>query len=262
MALDGKTIVVTGSASGIGAETSELLRKQGARIIGLDITRETGNVDEFIHLDLLDDSSINTAAANLPGAIDALCNIAGLPPGAGRARVIKVNFLGLRRFSELAAEKMVEGSAIINMASGAGFGWIDDIERVKKGLALGQETSLDELEAFCREQDISDVFSYLYSKELLIAWTKVTASIWRMKGIRVNSVSPGPVETPILQDFMDAFGNRAKLDLEEIGRAGTTGDIAPVVSFLCSEAAAWITGANIAVDGGLEAERWRQKLGI
>ena len=59
---------------------------------------------------------------------------------------------------------------------------------------------------------------------------------------------------------MDAFGERAKTDLEMIGRAGTTEDIAPVVAFLCSDAAAWITGANIPADGGLEAERWQQKL--
>ena len=260
MALNGKTIVVTGSASGIGAETASVLRKQGARVIGLDITQKTDNVDEFIQLNLLDEGSIDEAAANLPERVDGLCNVAGLPPSAGRARVIKVNFLGLRRFSEQAADRLVNGGVIVNMASGAGFGWISDIERVRKGLALGHDASLEDLETYCEEQEISDVFSYLYSKELVVAWTKTAANAWRERGIRVNSVSPGPVETPILQEFMDAFGERAKTDLEMIGRAGTTEDIAPVVAFLCSDAASWITGANIPADGGLEAERWQQKL--
>lgn len=260
MVLNGKNIIVTGSASGIGAETASVLRKQGARVIGLDITQKTDNVDEFVHLNLLDDASIDEAAANLPRQVDGLCNVAGLPPSAGRARVIKVNFLGLRRFSEQAADKLADGGVIINVSSGAGFGWIGDIARVKKGLALAHNTSLEELEFFCDKQEISDVFSYLYSKELVTAWTKTAANAWRQRDIRVNSVSPGPVETPILQDFMDAFGERAKADLELIGRPGTTEDIAPVIAFLCSDAAAWITGANIPVDGGLEAERWRQKL--
>lgn len=67
-------------------------------------------------------------------------------------------------------------------------------------------------------------------------------------------MSPGPVETPILTQFRAVLGNqRVNSDVDRVGRAGTAGDIAPVILFLCSDAARWVNGNNIATDGGLEA---------
>jgi len=79
----------------------------------------------------------------------------------------------------------------------------------------------------------------------------------------VVSVSPGPVETPILKEFRQVLGDqRVDSDIAPVGRAGTPGDIAPVVAFLCSDGARWISGTNIAVDGGLEAAINAQVLGF
>jgi NAD(P)-dependent dehydrogenase (short-subunit alcohol dehydrogenase family) len=76
---------------------------------------------------------------------------------------------------------------------------------------------------------------------------------WRERGIRMNAVSPGPVDTPILKDFLQTLGARAEEDMRVMDRPGRPEDIAPVVAFLLSDASAWIRGANIPVDGGMSS---------
>ena len=72
--------------------------------------------------------------------------------------------------------------------------------------------------------------------------------------MRVNAVSPGPVTTPILKEFRQIFGDpRVDDDIARVGRAGSASDVAPAALFLCSDAARWINGVNLPVDGGLEA---------
>jgi NAD(P)-dependent dehydrogenase (short-subunit alcohol dehydrogenase family) len=78
--------------------------------------------------------------------------------------------------------------------------------------------------------------------------------LFRNRGLRVNAISPGPVTTPILKEFRQVFGDpRVDDDIAQVGRAGGPGDIAPPALFLCSDGARWINGANLPVDGGLEA---------
>ncbi len=75
--------------------------------------------------------------------------------------------------------------------------------------------------------------------------------IWRDRGIRMNCVSPGPVETPILPDFLETLGEGAAEAAKVMDRPGRPEDIAPVIAFMCSDASNWIRGANIPVDGGM-----------
>ncbi len=74
---------------------------------------------------------------------------------------------------------------------------------------------------------------------------------WRDRNIRMNSLSPGPVDTPILKDFIETLGARAEEDMRTMDRPGTPEDIAPVVNFLLSDNSVWIRGTNIPVDGGM-----------
>ena len=69
----------------------------------------------------------------------------------------------------------------------------------------------------------------------------------------MNAVSPGPVDTPILKDFVATLGARAEAEMAVMDRPGRPEDIAPLVGFLLSDAAAWIRGANLPVDGGMHA---------
>ena len=108
------------------------------------------------------------------------------------------------------------------------------------------------VEKHCDENDVTQEGgrSYFFSKEALIVWTIMNRWTWRDKGIRMNCISPGPVETPILPDFLETLGERAEEDMKLCG-PGKPADIAPVVAFMCGEGSNWIRGANIAVDGGM-----------
>ncbi len=109
------------------------------------------------------------------------------------------------------------------------------------------------MQAFCDEIGVENVGgrSYFFTKEALIVWTMMNSWTWRDRGIRMNCISPGPVETPILPDFLETLGERAEEDMRIMDRPGLTDDIAPVIAFLCSDGSAWIRGANIPCDGGM-----------
>lgn len=94
---------------------------------------------------------------------------------------------------------------------------------------------------------------YFFSQEALGAWTLKNRWTWRDRGIRMNAVSPGSVDTFILGDFVQTLGARAEEDMRVMDRPGTPADIAPVVAFLLSDASGWIRGANLPVDGGMSS---------
>src|SRR3981081_4087461 len=120
---DGRRVVVTGCASGIGADVARQLAELGAevlgpRVTGLYIRPPAVKVSEFISLDLSDSASIDGAAASIGGGVDALFNIAGVSSGIGDPlRVVPINFLGTRRFTEALVPSMPPGSAIANVSS-------------------------------------------------------------------------------------------------------------------------------------------------
>ncbi|MEX3010670.1 coniferyl-alcohol dehydrogenase [Hoeflea sp. TYP-13] len=248
---DGQTIIVTGVASGIGARTVEVLKSQGAKVIGVD-RNETDNCDTFFQADLSDPASISDLVAKLPAGADGLANVAGLPPTAPAEQVIKVNILGLREFTYALVPRLAAGASIVNLASLAGFGWPDAVDQAKATLEL----TLDgDIAGFCREHDLDAPGgrSYFLSKEALIIWTMQNRWTWRDRGIRMNSISPGPVDTPILPDFIETLGERAEEDMRVMDRPGTPEDIAPVAAFLLSRSSAWIRGVNIPADGGMSS---------
>ena len=248
--LSEKTIVVTGAASGIGAETAKQLKAAGANVIGLDRNKPEDHVDQFIQIDLSDPASIAKAVEEIPSGINGLCNIAGLPPTAGVLPVMKVNVLGLQMLTSGLVAKMSDGGAIVNIASLAGLGWPQAVDQIK---GFQAKATFDNLQQVCEELGVDDERSYFFAKEVLIAWTMQNRWTWRDNGIRMNCISPGPVETPILKDFLETLGERAEEDMKVMDRAGLPIDIAPVAVFMCSDESAWIRGANIPCDGGMFA---------
>jgi len=251
MSVSGKTVVVTGAASGIGAETARELVARGARVIGVDLREAPDSgVSRWVNADLGDPEAVRAAAASIGGGIDGLANIAGLPPTRGRLSVLRVNFLGLRAFTEAMLPNLAAGAAIVNLASLAGIGWPTAVPAVRDLIALRNFEAVDTL---CDRHGVDDARSYFLSKEALIAWTLQSRWTWRESGIRMNAVSPGPVETPILPDFLRTLGARAEEDMRVMDRPGRPADIAPVVAFMLSPESAWIRGTNIPCDGGMHA---------
>ena len=249
--LDGKTIVVTGCASGIGRETARLCKAWGATVLGVDRTMTHDHVDALYKADLSDPKMIAALVQALPAGIHGLANVAGLPPTAPAEVVLKVNLVGLKALTLGLIPKMADGASIVNLASLAGFFWADRISSIHESERL----DFDDVAEFVRTHDAGDAGgrSYFFSKEALVAWTLQNRWTWRERGIRMNAVSPGPVDTPILGDFVKTLGARAEEDMRVMDRPGTPADIAPVVAFLLSDLSGWIRGANLPVDGGMSS---------
>jgi NAD(P)-dependent dehydrogenase (short-subunit alcohol dehydrogenase family) len=250
MKLSDRTIVVTGSSSGIGAETVRVLRYAGARVIGVDRNEPSCTVDGFVKADLSTVAGIDAAVAQLPARIDALCNIAGVPGTADRDLVARVNYLGLRHLSERVLERIAAGGSIVNISSILGVEWP---QRLAQHKALAQARGFEAGEAWLRAHPVPQETCYQYFKEALIVWTMVQAQPWFMeKSVRMNCVAPGPVFTPILGDFVTMLGQeRVQKDAHRMKRPGFPDEIAPAIAFLCADESRWINGVNLPVDGGL-----------
>jgi NAD(P)-dependent dehydrogenase (short-subunit alcohol dehydrogenase family) len=249
--LAGKTVVVTGSASGIGLETARLCAAMGARVLGVDVTKAFDHVDELYRADLSDPRAVDALVEALPEGIDGLANVAGLPPTAPPARVLAVNYWGLKRLTEGLAEggKLAAGASVVNLASLAGIGWPE----ARAAIRDAWEVPMEGIDAFADRHGIGAEGgrSYFFSKEALIAWTLRDRWRWRDRGIRMNAVSPGPVETPILADFVATLGPRVEEDMRVMDRPGRPDDVAPVVAFLLSDMSRWLRGAELHADGGM-----------
>jgi NAD(P)-dependent dehydrogenase (short-subunit alcohol dehydrogenase family) len=250
MKLRNKTVVVTGAASGIGAEVARLARFEGATVIGMDRNDPGLTLDGFVTVDLSSTGSIDDAIAKLPQRVDALCNIAGVPGTANPALLAKVNYLGLRYLTSGLLPRMPAGASIVNVASILGAEWPTRLDLHKElaateGFAAGQ--------AWLDKHPVPDETCYQYFKEALIVWTYAQSQKWFMEhSVRMNSVAPGPVFTPILGDFVSMLGEeRVQRDAHRMKRPAYADEIAAVVGFLCSDESRWISGVNIPVDGGL-----------
>ena len=251
--LFGKTILVTGVASGIGARTAELAAILGADVIGVDVRVPSQPVGLFVQADLGSQAGVDALVERLPPRLDALCNVAGVSGNGGIVATLSVNFYGLRALTEALAPRLREGGSVVNVASIAGFGWRGNVARAR---AMIEAPGFPDVARLAAEHEAGDEIGYPLSKELLLLWTIRAAhqALFKARSIRVNAVSPGPVETPILTQFRAVLGDaRVDGDIARVGRSGTPADIAPPILFLCSDGARWINGVNLPADGGLEA---------
>jgi len=245
--LDGRLVVVTGAASGIGRETAVELRRLGAEVVGVD-RANAEEVDHFLECDLMDPGAIDNLVSELPDDVHGLCNIAGVAPTRPGGEVLTVNFLALRRLTLGLVPKLADGASIVNLASMAGNGWREHLAQVRELLVADWET----IGEFVRVHGLDrEPRSYFLSKEAVIVWTMQNRWAWRDRGIRMNCVSPGPIETPILPDFLETLGERAQESVRNMDRFGRPSDVVPAIVFLLSDEAAWFRGANLTPDGGM-----------
>jgi NAD(P)-dependent dehydrogenase (short-subunit alcohol dehydrogenase family) len=250
--LDGRRMVVTGCASGIGAATAGLLTELGAIVIGADVRAPTVGMAEFVRLDLGDEGAVHDVAANLAGPIGGLVNCAGLSGSNPPLQVFAVNFLGTRLFTELLVQRMSSGAAVVSVASLGGLRWNENFTAVQELLACdtleaGRQYVIDHPEQITPS-------GYNFAKQCLIVDTKRRAFELGPSGIRFNSVGPGPTDTPMLAHSAGTVGKQyLETFPTPMNRLARPEEIASVIAFLMSDAASFVTGQNIWIDGGFTA---------
>ena len=247
---DGRRVVVTGCASGIGAHAVRQLTELGADVVGLDKRPPTTEVAEFHALDLTDPASIDRAVTSIGGQVDALFNIAGVSSGVGDPLlVLTINFLGLRHVTEALLANMRAGSSIVSVSSLAASGYREH-QQVVVGL-LNTRTMTEGIDWCRRHPDVLADGGYRLSKEAIILYTMSNTAALGANGIRINCTGPGVTETPILDQLRTAYGQEYLDDIPKpLGRVADPAEQAAVLVFLNSQAASYISGQVLWVDGG------------
>ena len=248
----GKTVVVTGAATGMGAATARTLVELGAEVHALDVKSIDAPVKQAIAVDLRDAASIDAAVAKLPGHVDRLFNCAGLPGAPFSALdTTLVNFVGLRALTEAVLPRIPDGGAVASITSVGGMGWQKNLENVK---ALCATPDFAAGRAWL-EANPDKNNGYLFSKQCIIWYTKTRAVELVARRIRVNCLSPAPTDTPMLPAF---HGQVSKDFIEQhflapIGRNATPEEMAEPLILLNSDASRFVSGVNLFVDYGYVA---------
>ncbi|MFM8304260.1 MAG: coniferyl-alcohol dehydrogenase [Actinomycetota bacterium] len=247
---EGMRVVVSGGGgAGMGAAAVTELANLGAEIHVLDLKEPPVDVASYQAANLLDPQATADAVANIPGTIHALFNCAGLPgPPFSDVDTMSVNFLAMRHLSELCAARMTEGGAIASIASTAGAGWMMNMEKWRP---LISTTGYAEGRAWCEANPEAIATGYAPSKEVIIMWTQWAGIEYLKRNVRLNCISPGPTDTPMMADFESTSGaDLVNLFAQGAGRRSRPEEQAYPLIFLNSRAASYVSGENFNTDGG------------
>jgi NAD(P)-dependent dehydrogenase (short-subunit alcohol dehydrogenase family) len=245
--LDGKAALVTGGGSGLGRASAIALARAGATVTVADVNEdggketaalvyeEAGGDAEFVRADVTrpDDvaAMVDQAVARL-GHLDCALNNAGMTGTSAPTadyelddwnRAIALNLTGVFLCLKYELPAMLErGGSIVNMASGAGLVGFPGLP------------------------------AYVASKHGVVGLTKAAALEYASQGVRINAICPGSTRTPMLEGFMggDEQVERTMTRAVPLGRLGVPSEIAEAVVWLCSDAASFVVGHALAVDGG------------
>ncbi len=250
MRLDGKVSIITGGGSGMGRTAAELFAREGARVVVADYSEAsgaatvarvtaTGGEATFVKADVSNEDDargmVQHALATY-GRVDTLYNNAGIMPEADHSvidtdvptwdAVMAVNVRGVFLGCKHAIPQMLEqgSGSIINIASFVAI--------------LGCSVPQD---------------AYTASKGAVLALTRSLAVQFAGRGVRSNSISPGPIETPLLMDWLlkDEAAKQLRLNRNPSGRFGKPEEIVNVGIYLASDESKWTNGANFVIDGGI-----------
>jgi NAD(P)-dependent dehydrogenase (short-subunit alcohol dehydrogenase family) len=244
-----KRVVVTGGATGVGAALLDLLAEIGApEVTVLDLKDPTGPHTTFVQTDLSDRDAVDAAAHQIEGPVHAVFNNAGVADTSPRDTVIRVNLLAPLRLTNALLPLIPDGGVIVNTSSIAGHAWSRRLAVIQEVLALdGWDAMVGWFEG--RELPLD---TYSFTKEVMQVWTMLSASSLMARGIRINSVCPSPIDTPLAGDFRKTLGD-AGIDFtiqHAGGRMVSAREVASVLAFLASPAASFVSGQNLSIDFG------------
>lgn len=248
MVAEQRKIVVVGAGSGIGAAVAAHFHQSGDHVLAVDVRENQTPASDHAICDLRDPDAIDALLDRIGAGWDMLAHVAGVPGTAPADDVLTVNYLGMRLMTEGMLPLLRQGGSVVAVASTAALGWEQRIDALS---GLLEATDAEAVRRWQAGQD-PDFPVYTSSKQAVILYAKRVAGPALAKyGVRVNTVSPGPVETPILSDFEQTMGKDV-LDMVRatVGRHGTVDDVVPLIDFLGSPAARWINAQDIQVDSG------------
>jgi len=239
--LEGKVCVITGTASGIGAESARLFAAEGAKVVGIDLDAEQAAGALTIAADVADENQVRSALAEAReqfGRIDVLMNNAGINP-TDDGSVLETSLESWQRVQDVNLRSVflcckhgiphlvaAGGGSVINVASFVAV----------MGAAVSQ-------------------ISYTASKGAVLSLSRELGVEFADRGVRVNALCPGPVNTPLLKELFAKDPDRAAKRLVHIpmGRFGEPEEIAKAALFLASDDSTFVTASSFLVDGGLSA---------
>lgn len=247
-------IAITGAGSGIGAATAAAFRAAGHRVLGVDIRHAE------IEADLSTADGRAAAVARLidcsAGALDGLVLCAGLgaqvePP----SKIVAVNYFGVVALLDGLRETLARGNApsAVVVSSVASVQLSFEKNPLGAALEAGDEAQLAAILAGAGER--AGQLAYAGSKNAVTVAVRRRVVDWARAGVRLNTVAPGAVETPLLQAGLDdaRYGQAIREFVAPIARRARPDEIASMILYLMGPQAGYIHGAQFVVDGGVDA---------
>jgi NAD(P)-dependent dehydrogenase (short-subunit alcohol dehydrogenase family) len=258
---DGKRVVVSGGASGMGEAIAKIVGDLGGEVFVLDVKEAASPNVTYVEMDLRQPDDIDAALDAVGAPIHALfscAGVSGLP--FTPVDVMLINFVGARHLVERAvASMMPDGSAIALISSIGGLGWEKRLELI---MGLLETTDFESAREWCEANiagepdntELQGIINYAISKQTIDVYVQYRAVPFMHQGIRINATGPGPTQTPlqIATPAWTAFAEedfRVKMGLE----ASTSEQQAYPLVFLCSDAASFVSGQVLNVDAGYSA---------
>ncbi|MEY9853164.1 NAD(P)-dependent dehydrogenase (short-subunit alcohol dehydrogenase family) [Leifsonia sp. EB41] len=256
----GKTVVVTGAASGMGRALTEILVDLGADVHALDrVESPVAGVATSIIADLGDKASIDAAFAELPTRIDAFFGVAGIS-GVHNSflETVTVNFIANKYVTDTyLVDRVAQGGSITFVTSNGGVRW--ETPAIREELVPFARGDWDDVVRVATELEaefgsIPGSLGYILSKRLLNYWVaEQVAPLADLRKIRINAVLPAMTVSGMLPEFAEMKGGRDVVEAEvgPAGRLAESVDMARVLAFLGSDLAGYVSGVHLSVDYGM-----------